>query len=108
MIDMLCSAAESEPSEENVSKCEMKHFKNLTAPKLQAFIIARHPTFKTKASISHLKKPRTALKDAEEGKSNLLSVACYSFCIARSKDQRHQSITVNSRSGMVTALVVCC
>ena len=72
---MLCSAAESEPSEENVSKCEMKHFNNLTAPKLQAFIIARHPTFKTKASISHLKKPRTALKDAEEGKSNLLSVA---------------------------------
>jgi len=47
----------------------------LTAPKLIIFIIVHHPTFKTKASISNLRNPKTALADAERGVTNLLSVA---------------------------------
>ena len=71
MVGKLCSLAELEPSEENVGKCELKHFAQLNSPFLKDFILARHPTLKKACDISHLKKPRgITLKDAEDGVTN--------------------------------------
>ena len=77
MIKTVCESAGLDPSEDNVAKCEMKDFDALKPPGLISFILARHPTLKTKSSIQNkYKKPRTALKDAlENGAANLISVA---------------------------------
>ena len=58
-IAIVCGAAELEPSEDNVAKCEMKHFAMLRAPQARKWIAARS-NLKTK-EINDSKKPRTAL-----------------------------------------------
>ena len=77
IIKTVCESAGLDPSEDNVAKCEMKDFDALKSPGLISFILARHPTLKTKSSIQNkYKKPRTALKDAlENGADNLISIA---------------------------------
>jgi hypothetical protein len=69
----VCGAAELKPFKDNVAKCEMKHFAMLRAPQARKWIAARS-NLKTK-EINDLKKPCTALQDAEAGVKNCISVA---------------------------------
>ena len=69
----MCGAAELKPFKDNVAKCDMKHFSMLRAPQARKWIAARS-NLKAK-KINNLKKPRTALQDAEAGVKNCVSVA---------------------------------
>mmetsp|Transcript_20379 Transcript_20379/g.33260 ORF Transcript_20379/g.33260 Transcript_20379/m.33260 type:complete len:155 (-) Transcript_20379:121-585(-) len=71
-VAKLCEYAQLPPSEDNVAKCEMENFAKLLAPQLKAFILSRHPSTTPAITFSKLKKPRTALVDANRGIKNLV------------------------------------
>lgn len=75
VVDELCSLVGRPSSEDNLQHCQLQHFAKLKAPKLRAFIAARHLQHRTPTSVKHLKKPHTALADALEGRENAVSVA---------------------------------
>jgi len=75
VVDELCSLVGRPSSEDNLQHCQLQHFAKLKAPKLRAFIAARHLQHRTPTSVKHLKKPHTALAEALEGQENAVSVA---------------------------------
>jgi hypothetical protein len=77
LISKLCAMMELEVSEDNVARCELKHFDKLKAAELKAFIVARHPKYTKLADVAHLKNPRggKSMEDAANGVENCVSVA---------------------------------
>ena len=77
LISKLCAMMELEVSEDNVARCELKHFDKLKAAELKAFIVARHPKYTKLADVAHLKNPRggKSLEDVANGVENCVSVA---------------------------------
>ena len=71
----VCEAAGVTYSEENLAKCELKHFAKPKADQLRAFIVARMDEYPTLKSAKKLYKPPSALQDALNGTVNLISVA---------------------------------
>ena len=76
VVAELCSFANKPASDANAARfCTLEHFAKLQAPKLRKYILGRHPHWTREKDISFLKKPRTALQDANAGHKNLVSVA---------------------------------
>lgn len=75
IVEQLCKLAGVEVSEKNLRFAKMEHFNRLKAPELKQFIKSRSATMTTAKSMSHLKKPHSALADAQRGVENCVSAA---------------------------------
>jgi len=92
------------PSEDNVGQCELKHFDNLKAAELKAFIIACHPKYMMLSDVGHLKNPRGGklMEEASTGVENCISIA-YGV---RNEKTRFRLVEFNERLDVAVAVTV--